>query len=70
MVGRVLEVTDTKIITALDAICEQGCEYTNRCIEQLSGKKNCNEARWLALNPGQQLQLLNELQVIMAVYDH
>lgn len=53
---------------ALEAICDRGCRYANRCIEALAEGRPVPEAE--ALSPTQKTALLDELRSIMAVYQH
>ncbi len=51
---------------ALEAICDQGCDYANRCIGALENEQPVAEARLLA--PVQRGLLLDELRTVMAPY--
>lgn len=55
-----------KIDTAVDAICVLGCEVVNDYIGALRNGESRPEYR--QLDPVQRAQLLQQLEVIMAVY--
>ena len=58
---------EPQVERAIDAICALGCEVVDAYIEAL--QKGDSRAEYGALDPGQRVVLLRELQVIMAVYN-
>jgi hypothetical protein len=57
---------DDQVIAVLDAICNQGCDYVDSCIEILAAGGNPEQSQ--VLSEQQRQSLLDELQAIMAVY--
>jgi len=56
------------IQTIIDSICELGCDRVNEIIDILECGKSVEETR--GLDKSDQLRVLLELKVIMAVYDN
>lgn len=67
MGGPVITGLDKQAIAVLDAICNQGCDFVESCIEILEAgglpEQTCE------LSDQQRASLLEELQAIMAVYN-
>lgn len=57
---------DNQVIAVLDAICNQGCEFVDSCIEILAAGGNPEQTQ--TLSEQQRQSLLQELQSIMSVY--
>lgn len=57
---------DDQVIAVLDAICNQGCDYVDSCIEILTAGGNPPQIAGLSVR--QRRHLLEELQAIMSVY--
>ncbi len=55
-----------KVEQALDAICMQGCSYTDHCIKTLLTENECFESS--QLNRQERKTLLAELRSIMSIY--
>jgi hypothetical protein len=56
------------IQSIIESICELGCDRVNEIIETLEGGNSVEETR--GLDESDQLRVLMELKVIMAVYDN
>ncbi len=57
---------DDQVIAVLDAICNQGCDFVDSCIEVLTANGIPEQTQ--ILSDQQRSSLLDELQSIMAVY--
>ncbi len=56
-----------EIDQAIDSICNQGCQYVNAVLKDVSVRQDCNELAPLCEED--QAVVLTELKSVMSVYD-